>query len=785
MRIWLHIGLPHTGAERIQSVLANKRDQLSQKGVRFAQSPGNKNHTRLFMAVTEPGHVDPLRFNRGYMTPAKQSVLRDSVQSELAREIDEHKPDALILSAAQLGASLVEVSELERLKALVGAFSDDIRVVAHVDEPAKLLLRHYAEQVMEGRGRTLDLEMSLAGGASWWRDCLKEMPRIDPVAGQFLETQTPAFWLDYEALVTHWESVFGAGSISLRAYDAAKFASPAIVDELRAAFEIEDQFGKAKATNFALPTPAAAVARGRQFNALVLRVLADRKRILPRQLWRQLVQEMAVEGEPDDPASLSAISKTFEAANARLTQKYDLPTGLFKRPRAKGTWTEADPTRGFRASQYLLQYMWRIDKATRQAQRAKASDLAAVNGDPPPAPNPKSQLSQTAKAIMPPLAVANFEKLTTSRFAPHNRIGQTNELEAAAAYTPMPPRKLPKGSSGRVIVGCMKNEAPYILEWVAYHRAIGVDNFLIYTNGCEDGTDEILDRLQELGLLQHRLNDEWKGKSPQQFALNKSLKEPVVRNAEWLIHIDVDEFMNVRCGNGTLDDFFALVPDATNVAMTWRLFGNNGVDRMDDDLVIAEFETCAPKFCPKPHTVWGFKTMFRNNGAYAKMSCHRPNKLDPDWKNRVNWVNGSGEDITGEMAERGWRSSMKSIGYDYLQLNHYALRSRESFLVKRQRGRALHVDRSIGLNYWVRMDWSVHRDITIQRNVPRVRAEFDRLLEDPVLSDWHEKGVAWHRAKAEELKSLPEFRELYEQVQKIELTEMERVAYALALDMES
>ncbi len=35
----------------------------------------------------------------------------------------------------------------------------------------------------------------------------------------------------------------------------------------------------------------------------------------------------------------------------------------------------------------------------------------------------------------------------------------------------------------------MKNEGPYIVEWIAYHRAIGVDNFLIYTNGCEDGTD--------------------------------------------------------------------------------------------------------------------------------------------------------------------------------------------------------------------------------------------------------------------------------------------------------
>ena len=48
----------------------------------------------------------------------------------------------------------------------------------------------------------------------------------------------------------------------------------------------------------------------------------------------------------------------------------------------------------------------------------------------------------------------------------------------------------------------MKNEAPYIVEWIAYHRAIGVDNFLIYTNDCADSTDEVLGRLMELGIVQ-------------------------------------------------------------------------------------------------------------------------------------------------------------------------------------------------------------------------------------------------------------------------------------------
>ncbi|MEL6467057.1 MAG: glycosyltransferase family 2 protein, partial [Pseudomonadota bacterium] len=178
MRIHLHIGLEEVGAGRLQQVLADKRDQLLAKGVLFAQSPGNKNHTRLYMAVTDAAHIDPLRYNRGYITPEKQAVLRETVAADLAREVAQHTPDHLILSAAQLGGSLVTRSELEQLRKLLAPLSDDIRIVAHIDEPARLLARHYANQVMEGRGTPLSRELDLAGTGTWWADALADAPRI-------------------------------------------------------------------------------------------------------------------------------------------------------------------------------------------------------------------------------------------------------------------------------------------------------------------------------------------------------------------------------------------------------------------------------------------------------------------------------------------------------------------------------------------------------------------------------------------------------------------------------
>ena len=149
MRIDLHIGFSEAGADALQAAMAEKREQLLRQGILFPAALGKKNHTRLYMAVTEPEHIDPLRFARGFLIAEKQELLRDAVKEDLARDIAEHRPDKIILSATQLGSSLWRPSELERLRKLLATFSKDIRVIAHVDEPARVLA---AQAVDLGQG---------------------------------------------------------------------------------------------------------------------------------------------------------------------------------------------------------------------------------------------------------------------------------------------------------------------------------------------------------------------------------------------------------------------------------------------------------------------------------------------------------------------------------------------------------------------------------------------------------------------------------------------------------
>ena len=324
------------------------------------------------------------------------------------------------------------------------------------------------------------------------------------------------------------------------------------------------------------------------------------------------------------------------------------------------------------------------------------------------------------------------------------------------------PRSGPASASGlqhqrTAIVTTMKNEGPFILEWLAYHRAIGVDDFLIYTNDCTDGTDSMLDLLQAKGLVQHRDNPfKSTALKPQHAALQAAETEPVIQNSAWAICMDVDEFINIKVGDGTLAALYAAIGPANMISLTWRLFGNDDVARFEDRFVTEQFTACAPELTRKPHQAWGFKTLFRNIGIYKKLGVHRPKGLLPDLWDQIHWLNGSGKPMPKEMLRNGWRSTTTTYGYDLVSLNHYAVRSAESFLVKRDRGRVNHVDRDQGLNYWFRMNFNADRDRSIQRMIPAVQTEFDRLIADPDISAAHAGCVAAHRAKIAELLDAPQ-----------------------------
>lgn len=326
------------------------------------------------------------------------------------------------------------------------------------------------------------------------------------------------------------------------------------------------------------------------------------------------------------------------------------------------------------------------------------------------------------------------------------------------------PRPADADQLGRMLIlTCMKNEGPYILDWIGYHLSIGVEHFLVYTNDCADGTDEILDHLQTRGIVTRLDNPFETGEKPQWVALNDAPAQPVFQRADRYICMDVDEYINIHTGDGTLAALIEATGDPDLISFTWRFYGCGGVVGFEDRPVTELFTRAAPEYTRKPHHNWGFKTMARLPLPFERLGVHRPSRLRSD-ADRPRWVNGSGLPMPPNYIDDGWRSTKLSWGYGLATLNHYAVRSIESFLVKRDRGRVNHISRDQGLEYWQIFNRNDEEANSILPAARRAEAITRLFKSDPVLADLHAQSVDWHRAKIAELMTRPEFRDLYDQL---------------------
>ena len=110
------------------------------------------------------------------------------------------------------------------------------------------------------------------------------------------------------------------------------------------------------------------------------------------------------------------------------------------------------------------------------------------------------------------------------------------------------------------VAAIVKNEAPYLLEWIAHHRNIGVERFFIADNNSNDGTTELL---RELAL--HKIVDHipYPGKpgTPPQVPAYRSIIEEFGDCVDWIAFIDADEFIVADDPDFSIPGFLEQLPD--------------------------------------------------------------------------------------------------------------------------------------------------------------------------------------------------------------------------------
>ena len=312
-------------------------------------------------------------------------------------------------------------------------------------------------------------------------------------------------------------------------------------------------------------------------------------------------------------------------------------------------------------------------------------------------------------------------------------------------------------------VSMMKDEGPYVIEWVAHHLAIGFTDLVVYTNDCSDGTDDMLIRLEELGLCHHRRNVIPAGLRPQPSALNYAQQEPVVCQSDWVMVFDADEFLSIRHGDGTLDGLIASAKaqDANGIVITWRIFGSGGVVGWSRAPVTEQYLMAAPQSWNKG---WGVKTLFTFDPDYWKLGIHRPKMktrhIKTDFPDKVKWLNGSGRVMEDYFKFRGWRSITRTLGYDWVQLNHYAVKSVDSYAIRKMRGNVNNKADKYNSDYWSLQDRNEERDETMLRYTARRNAIIAQLLQDEVLNRLHFAALDRAEARLAELKETEAYHRL-------------------------
>jgi hypothetical protein len=221
------------------------------------------------------------------------------------------------------------------------------------------------------------------------------------------------------------------------------------------------------------------------------------------------------------------------------------------------------------------------------------------------------------------------------------------------------------------LCGIVRNEGPYLLEWIAWYKLLGIHRIVIYDNDSRDASVGILKDLHQAGEILLYPWPDRPGEPPQ----IPAYRDAVARcSTEWVAFLDIDEFLVVH-GHRHLTALLEAMPEECSaVAFNQRFFGSSGQLLQDDRLVIERFIRAPPPH--HPMNAW-VKTVARTRRIKEIVGPHAC-KLSSGY-----YAEPSGSPC---IIEEYSRSRKISLGAG--QYNHYILKSQAEYLQKRVRGRA-------------------------------------------------------------------------------------------------
>ncbi|MBA4489467.1 glycosyltransferase family 2 protein [Paracoccus sp. S1E-3] len=240
-----------------------------------------------------------------------------------------------------------------------------------------------------------------------------------------------------------------------------------------------------------------------------------------------------------------------------------------------------------------------------------------------------------------------------------------------------------------VLLSSMKDEGPFILEFVAHHRVLGFDAIHIASNDCSDGTDLLLDVLDANGIVTHTRNPLKPGDVPQHRGYARiRRKHHFDADADWIMVLDADEFLYVAQGAGRVGDLTALAaPEVDVIALNAMNFGTSEGMEWRPGRVTRQFTRRLPENARQNGPV---KCLSRGRGRWRGLHNHYPIGFQGAG-DAVRYMRANGAEESFPVAGRTWdylrNVPADRITHELAWYNHYPIKSIDAYMMRRKRGR--------------------------------------------------------------------------------------------------
>jgi hypothetical protein len=218
------------------------------------------------------------------------------------------------------------------------------------------------------------------------------------------------------------------------------------------------------------------------------------------------------------------------------------------------------------------------------------------------------------------------------------------------------------------VCAIMKNEGPYLKEWIEFHRIVGVEKFYLYDNESTDSSREILEPYVKSGIVDYTY---FPGQKMQRTAYQDCVSKHKY-DSKWIAFIDLDEFI-VPTDTKTVPEFLKSIPaNVGQLVVGWKIYGSSRHKTKPDGLVTENYTM-------RSKTSWLWK-MIINPRFIARFG-------NPHFAYMVK-LDTVEEDLTPvkfPIPKEYWLQNIKA---DKIRINHYHCKSFEEYSKRSKRGDA-------------------------------------------------------------------------------------------------